>query len=163
MSNLYELTEHLAGILQSIDFADGEIPDELQQHLDRAEGDLAAKLDACCRFMRSREARAVGIQAEIVRLKAAADADQRKAEWIKQYMKNCMMRLDVPSIETPLFKLRVQKSPVSVRLTGDDIPEQYQRQAKVEFDKSKAIADHKAGVPLPEGVEIVQGTHLRIS
>lgn len=163
MPSLYAISGEIGSILGLIDEAAGEIPEDLHQQLDQLEGELAAKLEACCKFMRSRQARAAGLQAELDRLQAALDAEKRKAEWMKTYMKDAMEKVGTASIETPLFKLRIQKNPLTVRLTGTEIPEPYRKPAKIEFDKAKAIDDHKGGKPLPEGVEVVQGTHLRIA
>lgn len=161
MASLYEITGEIAELLASFD--DGEIPADLAERLNGLEDDLQSKLESCCKFLRDRETRAVAIQAELDRLIMARDAEKRKVEWMKKYMLACMESLGHTKVETPLFRLTVCKNgQPSVTLLGEAIPADYQR-TKVELDKAKVIEDAKAGKALPEGIEVKQGTHLRIT
>lgn len=164
---LYDITTEMrmvqARLVESID-DDGEIPTDLAAELDGLAMNFEDKAESCCQVRAELEAEAAGYDAEIARLTKLSRAAHARADWLKNYVYVCMEQANVGKISGRLFKMRIQKnSRPSIRLAdGEPIPEDFKR-IKEEFDGQKAYDAWKAGEALPACVEVVQGTHLRIS
>lgn len=162
--NLYEISNELTGILMRLnDFEDGEIPPDLAAALDANDMAFTDKADSVLRARVNYLANSEGLDVEIKRLTALRDEQKKRAEWLKNYVFDAMKHRGLQSLDTKLFKLWIQKNSVASATLDDDtpIPEQFQK-VKIEFDGDKARAEWKAGNPLPPGVHVVQGSHLRI-
>ena len=90
---------------------------------------------------------------------------ESKLENFKQYVKECMEKMDNTKIETTLGTLSVAKNPISVEILDEDkIPNKYKTQVITTKVDKKAIADDfKATGELIEGANIITTkTSLRI-
>ena len=88
-----------------------------------------------------------------------------KMEKFKEYVKECMEKMEDTKIETTLGTLSVAKNPISVEILYEDkIPNKYKTQVITTKVDKKAIADDfKATGELIEGVNIITTkTSLRI-
>lgn len=88
-----------------------------------------------------------------------------KMEKFKEYVKECMEKMEDTKIETTLGTLSVAKNPISVEILDEDkIPNKYKTQVITTKVDKKAIADDfKATGELIEGVNIITTkTSLRI-
>lgn len=165
-STLYEISSEISALLSTIDALDGEITDDLTIDLMNLEDALEDKVHSCCCAIREKEARAAGMSLEIDRLTAQRDAEKRVVEWLKGYVKAELERIGQKKIETPLFRVTVCKNgQASVRLDeGVPIPDDFKKEKTIiELDREKVLAAHKTGEPLPSGVQVLHGTHLRIT
>jgi hypothetical protein len=166
--SLYEISGQLGAILAMLDAEgdSGELPDGIDAELDRLEIAFVNKVHGCCAVLRNHETRALAIQSEIDRLSALRDTAERKAIWLRRYIKDAMDRTGQSLVMTPLFTVRVQaNSRPQIRLRdGADIPEPFRRivPARIEFDKEAAYQAWKDGSAIGPDVEIVEGAHLRI-
>lgn len=160
MPRLYELSNELCAILGH---EDDEITDEIAEQLAKLELALELKVEAVLQYRQGILGDADAFEAEAKRLKARADAMTRKAEWLKGYVHSALVQVGIGKMSTGTFTATVAKSPLKVELEGE-IPAEYKREkVSVEFDRTKALEDYKAGKPLPTGVTVKQSTHLRIS
>lgn len=88
-----------------------------------------------------------------------------KMEKFKEYVKECMEKMEDTKIETTLGTLSVAKHPISVEILDEDkIPNKYKTQVITTKVDKKAIADDfKATGELIEGANIITTkTSLRI-
>lgn len=88
-----------------------------------------------------------------------------KMEKFKEYVKECMEKMEDTKIETTLGTLSVAKNPISVEILDEDkIPNKYKTQVITTKVDKKAIADDfKATGELIEGANIITTkTSLRI-
>lgn len=152
MSTLYELTgEYLA-------LSDMLMDDEVDEQtvidtLEGVKGEIEIKAEGYVKVLRSIEAQAetYAHEAEVFRKKA--DITQNRAESLKRALFRAMTEMNIPEINTGLFKLKIVgnggKQPLWVTEDINEIPEDFIR-IKREADKTK-IAEYLS--TLPEGVE----------
>lgn len=162
---LYSLPAAFAN-LEILTDDNGEIAPESLEALATLEMALEDKVDACCRVMRSYEARAAAFKEEAERLHVHQTRAEANAKRLKEYVKGVLDQLGMKKVETPLFSVRVQANPPTVKLDDNydaaDLPEEFKR-IKIEVNKTAILEVAKAGGTLPPGVEVVRGSHLRVS
>lgn len=160
---LYRIGNALTEILASIP-EDGEISPEQLQAISAMEGQFADKAQDVACVIQHAKAYAEAAAAQAKRLTELARVKTNLAERLSDYLQNQMELTGQLKVETPLFKMWIQRNGApSVNYDGDPaaLPPGMQR-VKVEVDK-KAIADAaKAGGTLPDGVTVVYNNHLRI-
>jgi hypothetical protein len=163
MPTLYEIGTEFERLLSLIAAADGEVTAELEAALAAVDLADSEKVDAYCRMIRELEGRVELRKAEAARLRDLARTDENGAERMKARLKDHLERTGRQRIETRLFRVWVQASAPSVVYAGavENLPREFTR-IEVKIDKEALHAAAKAGAPLPEGVEIVRGTNLRI-
>jgi hypothetical protein len=102
-------------------------------------------------------------QREADRLKARSRAAEKRASWLKNYMKACLGRVGLVKLKTTLFSVRIQNNgrPSIDLAEGASIPKPYLR-TREEFDSEAAYQDWKAKKKLPPELIVTLGSHLRI-
>lgn len=164
MPTLYELTNEAANLQQTIADADGEITPEVEAAIDALSQDISAKFAGIGHVITEATAEAAMYEAEIDRLQMARARCVNTARRLKDYAKVAMEQLGEKSIKAGLFRYTICKAGTpSVNI--DDIaalPPEFTREY-IEPDKKAILDAHKAGKPLPEGVEIKTGTYLKFS
>ena len=162
---LYELTEELRAVQAMTDEA-GELAPEAIEALERLELDLSAKLQGCCKMLRSFESEAAVFQSEIDRLQKHLRATKNNATSLKDYIERNLMELDIDRLDTGLFKLRIQRNPpgcqVDVDVDPSAIPADLQT-VTITVNRRACIDAYKQGVSLPPGITVTQTRSLRIS
>lgn len=126
--------------------------------------DRTKKVTNILAVIRNAQAEADIIDVEIERLKAMRSSPAGIVERLKQYLFGSMMvhgetKIDCGAVGKP----RIQKSPPSVRFSGDvrALADRWKR-VTVELDRTAVLSAYKANEPLPDGVQIEIGQHLRI-
>jgi hypothetical protein len=169
---LYEIDNAILTMLALSDET-GELPEGFAAELDALDMDRKQKLDNICRVIRHHEIRAAviqskfaAIQAELDRVKASKDSEDRTVKSLKDYCKLSMQAMGEAKVETDLFKLTIcgngGNPPVKIDCEPEQLPKEFQR-VTVAADVSRLLAVWKEGRALPEGVEVGErGTHLRI-
>ena len=162
---LYQLPAAFAEI-EAMTCDDGELSSEAMEKLTSLEMALESKIEACCRVVRHFEANATAYKTEAERLSRNAAAAASNAKRLKEYMQMVLETLNLPRVETELFKVRIQHNPPSVKISesvyATRLPEEFQR-VIIEPDKSALMEAFKSGKELPIGVTVVQTSSLRIS
>lgn len=166
---LYEIGDQYESIIQQAREADGVITPELAAQLDAVTDAFGVKVERCALYYRNLIASAEAADKEISRLRAHAATDLNAANGIKEYIRLHMERVGQTKVETPLIKVRIQRNSVpSVSVSspslevGEEVPVRYQR-VSITLDRKQVVDDWKAGTPLPEGITVEVGAHLRIS
>ncbi len=150
----------------------GELTHDLLVLLDEAEGTFAEKAERVALKVRELQAEAEVVKAEATRLTQRAKTALNAADSLKEYLHRTMEAAGTLTIKGTLVTVAVQKNPPSVQgelspeALGDlyhdgstfavHIPETFT------IDKKAVIAAHKAGAPIPAGLQVTQGTSLRI-
>lgn len=162
---LYELTNEWQLIELHLTDTDGEITPDIQAALDTIEAELPQKVDGICSLMRHFLTRAAAAREESERLAKLAQARQNAGERLKAYLKTCLERMGQAKVETDRFKVRIQKNgQPSVKYNGlpEMLPTKFQK-VRIDVDNAALATAWKTGEALPPGVDVQQGTHLRIS
>lgn len=189
--SLYDHVEALAVVdtwfdehLPDIEKADGEVPEELVQVLDMATGDFNEKAERVALKVNQLLAESSAIGDEADRLARRAKSRKARADYLKRYLHLCLTKARVQKVPGLLVTVRLQKSPPSVvnSLTQQALGALYMEQlneaaegmnpiatfwvdkvpASFKLDTKAVLAAHRAGEPLPDGITVEQGNHLRI-
>lgn len=155
---LYAIAGEIESILAADDWTDEQI-----EALDRLTLTLEAKAGNIAALIHHAEARADEIGAEVERLTNWRRSIEAKADWLKRYLTSAMKAADRTEIETPAFRLRLQKNPAAAVQTdeGAETPARYMVTVpETKRPDKKAIADAlKKGEAVP-GWELRQGERL---
>lgn len=150
----------------------GELTPELSALLDLAEGTLAEKAERVALKVRELQTEAEAIKVEATRLTQRAKTATNAADSLKDYLHRTMEAAGIPSIKGTLVTVAIQKNPPSVKgeISPDALHDLYFDQSPFALmipqtftlDKKAVIAAHKLGAAIPAGLEVTQGTSLRI-
>ena len=163
--NIYELTNNQLALLhriEELDLDEQTISDTLEA--EGFEGEIADKLDAYGLVAGEFSARANMRREEAKRMLALADADDKKANGLRDTIKLTFERLDMKDLNTRHFSMKIKLNPPRVDVFGE-VPEQYYIQKpppKPEISKTLIKDAIKAGQDCSEFAKIVQDTKLEI-
>ena len=161
---LYEIIGELQSIEEALIDADGELTPELEAQLNAVEGDFHEKAENIAKFITVLMRRADMVEAEMMRLSALKQSRRNAAAGLKVYLLKWMQAISRPTIETPLFKIWIQKnSRPSIKYDGDvhALPIKLQK-VTTTFDSQAAYEMWKAEEVLPAEIQVDRGHHLRI-
>ncbi len=158
MSNisLYQLTNEYQLIQMKLlesDFDEQTIADTLEG----ASGDIEAKSINVAMFIRNLETSAEAIKQAEKEMADRRKAIEKKADSIKQYLKDNMQRCGITKIESPYFALTIKKNPPSVVI--DDVGA-IAGELYVYPDAPSPYPDKKAIAELLKAGKEVNGAHL---
>jgi hypothetical protein len=158
--NLYTLTteaQMIASLLET-----EELTPELEGMLVINQQELTQKSIDYAKVIRNKEADSDAIEAEIKRLKAMKDANDRVADRMKLAVRDAMLASGIDKIESSLFKLSLRRSEAVEVVNIDQLPESLTVVKKtVSADKVKIKEAIKNGVHV-EGAVIVENYSLQI-
>lgn len=160
---LYEITERLLRVGAQMVEGNGEMTLEMEQDLAGWQATFEEKATMVALYIRQMELEAAMADEESVRLHNLAKPRNNTAERLKVYLRMQMEAAGYEKIKTTRANIWLQNNPPSVKcdIEAERLPADLVRM-KLEVDKSKILEHHKAGKPLPQGVEIIQGRSLRI-
>lgn len=148
-NNLIELELRIQDILVDESLSDKEREelsnDLLESYLEN-EGAFVDKLDNCLRYMNELERLSEVRKEEAKRLNNLAAQSKSRANNLRKYVLNHLMRTGKTSVETNNHRVFVKKGLPKIELdceSPEELPEEYKR-VKVEADKlalKKALAD----------------------
>jgi len=161
--NFVEIASDLRAMLEATE--DGELCD-FAAHFDRVEGEFNQKHDAIRALIDGFKGRADIRQAKSSRLESLAKSDLNKAESLKTYLQYCLKAAGLTSVETEDYKTQVvNNSQPRVVIASDapPLPEEYTIETvEIVPNKGKLARDWQVGKPLPAGVTVERGQHLRL-
>ena len=158
--NLYTLTTE-AQMISSLLETD-ELTPELEGMLVINQQELTQKSIDYAKVIRNKEADSDAIEAEIKRLKAMKESNDRVIDRMKLAVKDAMLASGIDKIESSLFKLSLRRSEAVEVISIDQLPESLVTVKKtVSADKVKIKEAIKNGVPV-EGAVIVESYSLQI-
>ena len=101
---------------------------------------------------------------EIKRLKDRKDLREKKIDWLKGNLKQVLLTLDKPRVDTTTVSVRIQNNPPAIKVDDESqIPSQFKELVMTTSVKKKEILKHikDSGEVVP-GVRLTQGKSLRI-
>lgn len=163
MSSLFNLTKETLSLCNSL--ISGEpTPEQEAMLTDLCDVRIPAKVEGYCQVLTTIDREIGMFDAEIERLKVAKQTRENAVKRMKERLRDAMNELDMKTIKAGTFTATVCKNStpsVITDLPGEAMPEKF-RKVTVEVNKSALTHAWKAGEPLPEGVTVEQGTHVRI-
>lgn len=161
---LYEITNELT---QAIELYNNVEADEQLAEVEKTLTDLSLsfqdKAVGVALYILNTEADSVAIQTELDRLKALQGKADKKADWLREYLKRNMELTGNVEIDGTKVRLKIKKNPPSVIVESESlVPETYKRtKTIIEIDKSAIKEAHKQGIGVA-GTKVSQGTRLEI-
>ena len=167
MASIYELSEEFLTLW--ILMEDGTLDDEaLADAFDVAVGDLSAKLEGYCKFIKNLESDIAGLKEEEKRLNTRRKTMENTIERAKAAMQNAMRIAGEKKMPAGTFTVSLQQNPPKVVLDEpyiENIPEKYLIPQEPTINKKLILEDLKEGFVIPEleGVAHLEtGESLRI-
>ena len=167
MASIYELSEEFLTLWTLME--DGTLDDEaLADAFDVAVGDLSAKLEGYCKFIKNLESDIAGLKEEEKRLNTRRKTMENTVERSKLAMANAMRIAGEKKIPAGSFTCSLQQNPPKVVLDEpyiENIPEKYLVPQEPTINKKLILEDLKEGFAIPEleGVAHLEtGESLRI-
>lgn len=161
---LYQLADvYLADLskLAELDLDEQTVTDTLEG----LSGELEVKATNVAMFARNLEASAEAIKGAEAQMAARRKAIERRAERMRQYLKDNMERTGILKIEGPHFAMAIKKNPPAVHVEAQElVPAEFFNQAPPPppaLDKKRVGEALKAGKDVP-GCRLEQGTRLEI-
>lgn len=162
--SLYDLTAEWLEIEDLLIENGGELTAELEERLAAVQGGIEERTDAICAVVQRLTRAAEAAKAEADRLTALARSRQNSADRLKRYLLDRLTDIGREKVETNRFVVRVQQNgrpSIAWELDPELLPAELQR-VTVALDGTAAYERWKRGEPLPPGMEVTVGRHLRI-
>ncbi len=163
--NLYQINAQLNAVLEGgivVDEETGEILFD-EENIEALQLALDEKLEGCALYLKNLEAEAAAIKDEETRLAARRKTKERKAERLKEYVRDVMADHGANfRLETPKAALSLRKSE-SVAITDQAlIPKEFLRvKEDVKADKAAIKKALKNGQDV-QGVCLVENLNLQV-
>ena len=136
-----------------------------QDTLEGLSGDLELKATNVAMFVRNLEASAEAIKNAEKQMAERRKAIEAKAEKIRNYLKENMLRTGISKIDCPYFQLSIRKNPPAVEVIDQAlIPDEYfdiPEPPAPTLNKNRLKDDLKNGVVV-EGAKLTSGQSLQI-
>jgi len=162
---LYEITRELVLLdnYEEPQEQNGEDRLELfRQALDNLNMNFLDKVTNIVKFIKNLESYRDAAAAEAKRLSDRKRSFDNRIDWLKGYVKCCMEATQSEKIKYSLFTISVGKSQPSVEVVDIEKVDAQFIKIKKEVDKAKILEQMKATGVIPDGINIVHGTHLII-
>ncbi|MEJ2406557.1 MAG: siphovirus Gp157 family protein [Candidatus Thiodiazotropha sp.] len=143
---------------------EADIPLEAAMNtLEGIEGQLQEKAVNVAKFMQNLDATAKSIREAEQQMAHRRKAIENRSRWIKDYLKNNMEAAGILKIESPWFRLAIQKNPEAVEIVNEAaVPDDFKSEVvTVKIDKAAIKQAIRGGGEVP-GVTLFQGTRLAI-
>lgn len=159
---LYDINLAMRMIAESTD-EHGLLPPDVEAQFDALAMTQADKVDALVCLYHEAVKRQQMVKAEVDRLAQLAQVHANQADRYKKYLEQCLRVAGLERMDGLHGMVWLQNSPAKVNVACpiESLPSQFVR---VSYDVDKtALAEWAADKkPLPEGVTITQGQHVRI-
>lgn len=162
MKPLYEISNDYFRLLDNAE-TDETIRDALDDTLEGIEYEFDEKAVNIAKYIKN-------LQAEMNAVKEAEDSMKRrravltkKIDWLKEYTKKHMERLDKNKISCPEFVMRIRKNPPSVIIDNENlIPDEFKKESMLVNIDKKAIYLRLKNNEQVNGSRLIQNTRLDI-
>lgn len=164
MTALYQLSQNY---YQALDYlTDPENDIDTQTTLDTLEGldgEIDDKIISVAKMIVMLDHDAEGIKAVAKKQAERAKALEQKASWLRDYLKNNMLRIDHLKVENSEISVKLANTPPAVKVVDESlIPEEFWRtKTELTVDKAGIKEVINSGNHVP-GVELVSSYSVRI-
>lgn len=157
MGTLYELNQEYLSLLQQIDEAGAEELEGLFERLEQVGESLTDKAANYAKAVRNLTADADAMRAEAARLTESARRKETTVTALKSRILYVMRENGLKTLETPIGKWAIRRSPLSVEIVNADaIPAEYRIPQPDRIDKAAIKAAYTKGGEIVPGAEIRQ-------
>lgn len=166
MPKLYQLADDLETAYQlmseTIDEETGEINPDALELLNQCKLSFDEKISGVVEFVKRLSSDYEAYKAEELRLSKFKKTTEKKIEWLKSYIKDCLVKAGKDKVETISCKVSLGTSHAVNILDVNQIPNEYKTiEQTIKVDK-KALTDiFKSGQVVP-GAEYIDNINLRI-
>lgn len=163
-TSLFDLTEELKHIQSVMMNSEGdELPQELIEWLDSTQGGYDKKVEGYCAVIGEMEAIVEARKAEANRIRALADTTQNHIDRMKIALKESLLKLETPKLETTRYKVWVQNAggKLPIQIEAEDVPDEW-KLVQLVIDKDGIRRELEAGTSLPFAQLLPRGQVLRI-
>lgn len=163
-TSLFNLTAELQHIQSVMMNSEGdELPQELVEWLDSTKDGYDKKVEGYCAVIGEMEAMVEARKAEASRIRALADTTQNHIDRMKIALKESLLKLETPKLETTRYKVWVQNAggKLPLQIEEEDVPHDIKR-IQLVTDKEKIREMLESGAQLPYAKLLPRGTVLRI-
>ena len=158
---LYEYPQEMDKLVR-LATEDGDLSDEMIEELKHLGSNFKEKVVNCVKVIKELESSVAAVGAEIDRLRGKQQSFKGKAGWLKNYVHDQMVGMEMDLVKDDLFTVRVQETPGRVDIVDQTvIPPRYLEHGEVKVLKSAILTSLKEGKLVP-GCELVKSTSLRI-
>ena len=161
---LYEISQDYLQALDLFTDPEADIPLEAAMDtLEGLEGQLQEKAVNVAKFMQNLDTTAKAIKEAEQQMARRRKAIENRAQWIRTYLKSNMEAAGISRIESPWFRLAIQKNPAAVEILDEAaLPDEFKSEVvTVKIDKTALKQVMQDGVNVP-GAMLSQGTRLAI-
>lgn len=150
--SLYNITNGFAQLMSNDEITDevkAKIEEELTVLLEQKSGNIIG-------FTKNIELTIEAMKSEEKRIADNRKALENKLTNFKEYVKDCMVKADIPKVETELGTISIAKNPISCEVVNEEIiPNKFKTEVVTTKIDKKAILDNfKATGELVDGVII---------
>lgn len=166
MATLYEINSKIEEILDrlyaEVDEETGEVPEDILMELSDMQEERVTKLDNIGAYIKNLEAEAAAIKAEMDNLKKRMEAKTKKADRLREYVKEELLGHDEMKMETARNVFSFRKS-VVVHVPDESIvPKKYFVKVTTEKLDKAAIKDLLKQGQKIKGAELLEKQNLQI-
>jgi len=166
---LYQITGEFLALEDILaDASTGTIQDAevVARWLDELEGNLAAKVERCIRYMQTQQALADAMRAEAKRLQERAAVHEHRIDRLKDALKHAMSAAGTKKIETPAGAVTLAqnggKQPLALLVPLEQVPDSVCRFEKKIDDEKIREALEAAGGTTEYATLQARGFHIRV-
>ena len=160
--NLYNIA---AKYIDAFEFLSGsdELPEDvIRDTLEAIEGEFEAKAINIASFIKNLEADVDVISAAIEKLYDRREKIEKKAAALKEYLKKNMERINLLSIRSSFFDLKIKKNPATLLIENESlIPKEYKEEKVITKIKTAELKQALKSKPIP-GAKFLSFTRLEI-
>ena len=159
MATLYELTSEWLQVYEMVGEVDQEVIDDT---LESIEGEIEDKAEGYGKIITQLNADADALAVEIRRLQAKKKVAENAVDRMKHRLQESMDAIGTKTIQTKLFKFRIQKNPPKVVIDRpESVPEAFLIPQEPKLD-TKSISEALKRGDMIEWAHLEQGESLRI-
>jgi len=163
MAKLYEIANDFQAVLE-IDIENEGDADAMIQLLEEVQTRFEDKAEGVMKIVRMTEGEVSTFKLEEERLYKARKAKEKKAEWLKEYLRQNMQRTQTKVVQAGIFKLMRVNAKPSVFITDETIipPDYIIRKETRSPDKGR-IFEILSGGGEVQGAALVPNEYLKVS
>jgi len=162
--SLYDLSANYLQALDTLTDPELDLPMEaIADTLEALEGELQDKAVNVAKYMKNMEAMIKAIKEAEQNMARRRQTLENRAQWLKDYLKGNMEACGFQKIESPWFRLAIQKNPASVNVFDENaVPTQFKKEVvTIKIDKTAIKNAIKSGEDVP-GAKLMNGSRLAI-
>lgn len=163
---LYELTDSMSRVMESLVESDGEITPEVEADLLSLEGEFDAKVESIALLVKEFEANAEAAKVEKDRLAKLQHSRENSAKRLKDYIRKQMEAIGKTHVKTDRIVVSIQKCggslPCECVVDPNTLPLRFKR-ITVEPDRKAALEAYEQTGMVPDGFRVGErGTYVRL-